>query len=251
MFSHELLHVFRTLQQLADVEAGQCDGQQAHGGEHGIASAHIIGDHEGGIALLVGEGLQGATGLVGDGHDALLGRFHAVFLLAVLFQDAEGQGGFGGRSRLGDHHHGVVAGVENVQQIVEIVLVDVVTGIEDVRVFALHVGGEGVLQRLDDGAGAQVGTADADHHDHLRFGGHTGGALLNADDIVLCHITRKGDPSEEIVTAAGLVQCGLQRGLCVFLSILNFLIVKSKHCILKSKSNIHNYIIYLYKFAFA
>ena len=115
VLGYELLHIAGALQQLADVEASHGDGQQTHGGEHGITAAHIVGNHESGIALLVGEGLQGAAGLVGDGHDALLGRFHAVFLLAVLFQDAESQSGFGGRARLGDHHHGVVAGVENVQ----------------------------------------------------------------------------------------------------------------------------------------
>ena len=218
VLGHELLHVAGALQQLEDVETGQCDGQQAHGGEHGIASAHIIGDHEGGIALLVGEGLQGAAGLVGDGHDALLGSLHAVFLLAVLFQDAESQGGFGGRARLGDHHHGVVAGVENVQQIVEVVLVDVVAGVEDVRVFALHVGGERVLQRLDDSAGAEVGAADADHHDHLRLFNQIGRNRFKVYDFLLRHIARKRDPAEEVVAATGLVQRGLERGLSVGLA---------------------------------
>ena len=243
VLGHELLHIAGALQQLADVEAGQCDGQQAHGGEHGIASAHIIGDHEGGIALLVGEGLQGATGLVGDGHDALLGRFHAVFLLAVLFQDAESQGGLGGRARLGNHHHGVVAGIENVQQIVEIVLVDVVAGVENVRVFAFHVGGERVLQRLDDSAGAEVGAADADHHRDLRLGRQAGGAFLDAGDVGFRHVVGKRDPAEEVVAAASLVQRGLQGSFCIFFSILNLLIVKCKHCILKGKSDIHNDII--------
>ena len=136
----------------------------------------------------------------------------------MLFQDAEGQGGLGGRARLGDHHHGVVAGVENVQQIVEVVLVDVVAGVEDVRELALDIGGERVLQGLNDGACPEVGAADADHHDHLRFGGHAGGALLNAGNVGLRHIVRKGDPPEEIVAAAGTVERGLERGLSVGLA---------------------------------
>ena len=100
----------------------------------------------------------------------------------------------------------------------EVVLVDVVAGVEDVRELAFDVGGERVLQGLDDGACPEVGTADADHHDHLRFGGHAGGAFLNAGDVGLRHIVRKGDPPEEIVAAAGAVERGLERGLSVGLA---------------------------------
>ena len=100
----------------------------------------------------------------------------------------------------------------------EVVLVDVVAGVEDVRELALNVRGEGVLQGLNDGAGSQIGAANADHHDHLRFGGHTGGALLNAGDVGLRHIVWKGNPPEEIIAAAGAVERGLERGLSVGLA---------------------------------
>ena len=92
---HEFLHILGALQQFADVEARHSDRQQAHGGEHRIATAHIVGNHESGIAFLVGEGFQGATGLVGDRCNTFLRTFHAIFLLAVLFQDAECQRWFG------------------------------------------------------------------------------------------------------------------------------------------------------------
>ena len=239
MLGHEFLHVTGALQQLQDVEAGQCDGQQTHRGEHGVAAAHIVGNHEGGIAFLIGEGLQGAAGLVGDGHDALLGGFHAVFLLAVLLEDAESEGRLGGCPRLGDHHHGVILAVEDFQQVVEIILADVVASIEDMRVFALHVGGEGVLQGLDDRAGAEVGATDADYDDHLRLLNQMGRNRLKVYDFLLRHVARERDPAEEVVAAACLVQHGLQRCFSIFLSILNFLVIKSKQSILTGKLNIH------------
>ena len=39
----------------ADVRPGHGDGQQAHGGEHGEAAAHVVGHHEGLVALFVGQ----------------------------------------------------------------------------------------------------------------------------------------------------------------------------------------------------
>ena len=122
----------------------------------------------------------------------------------------------------------------------EIVLADVVAGIEDVREFALHVRRESILQGLDDSAGSEVGAADADHHDHLRKGGHAGSTLLNTIDFVLGHIVRQGDPSEKVVAAAGLVQRSLQRGLRLRFQVLNLLILNSKQSVLIVESDIHN-----------
>ncbi len=56
-----------------DVRPRHGDGQQAHGGEHAVAAAHVVGHHEGLVALVVRQ-LPSACPLraVGGGEDALL-----------------------------------------------------------------------------------------------------------------------------------------------------------------------------------
>ena len=100
-----------------DVRAGHGDGQQAHGGEHRVAAAHVIGHHKGLVALFVGQVLQGALGLVGGAEDALPGALLAVLLLQQLPEHPEGDGGLGGGAGLGNHVDGDVLALANLHQL--------------------------------------------------------------------------------------------------------------------------------------
>ena len=90
------------LRSLGDIEPGDGDRQQPHGGQDRITAPHVVGNHEGRVAFLVGHALEGALGLVGDGHDAFAGFFGPYFFLDPGFQDAEGHGRLGGGARLGN-----------------------------------------------------------------------------------------------------------------------------------------------------
>ena len=91
-----------------DVHAGDGDGQQAHGGQHAVPAAHVIGHHEGLPALGVRQGLQSAAALVGGGVNAALGALLAVLLLQRLPEEAEGHGGLRGGAGFGDDVHGEI-----------------------------------------------------------------------------------------------------------------------------------------------
>ena len=96
------------LHQGGGVNARRGDGQQPHGGEDGVAPAHGVGHHEGLVPLAVGEPLERALAGVGGGIDAPAGAIPAVPLLQQALEDAEGHGGFGGGTGLGDDVDGEV-----------------------------------------------------------------------------------------------------------------------------------------------
>ena len=103
-----LHHLRRSLHQGGDIHPGHGNGQQAHGGQHAVSAAHVVGDHEGLPSLAVRQGLQGATGLVRGGVDPLPGALPAVLLLQGLPEEAEGHGGLSSGARLGNHVDGEI-----------------------------------------------------------------------------------------------------------------------------------------------
>ena len=94
--SRSTLHLDGTCHEGADVVSGNGDGQQADGGEHAEASAHVVRDDVGLVALLRGKGACSATDGIGDADDDATGDVDAALVLALLLQQTEGQGGLGG-----------------------------------------------------------------------------------------------------------------------------------------------------------
>ena len=90
----------------------------------------------------------------------------AVFVDDVLLEDAEGDGGFRRRARLGDDRQRVVLLVEDGHEVVEVVLAHVMASIDDERLLASERC-KVVLQSFDDGAGAQIRAADADDDENF------------------------------------------------------------------------------------
>ena len=84
--SHESLHIV----------ASHSDWEQAHRSEHREATAHIVGDNIGLVALLGGETAKCALLGIGDSHDALRSHFLALLLLQHVFQQTESDSRFGG-----------------------------------------------------------------------------------------------------------------------------------------------------------
>ena len=81
-----------TLHKLVNVRAADCNGQQAHGCEHGKTAPHIIGHHESLIAFLVSQMFQAAPGLVGGGVDPSRSPLLAVLLLQDSLEHPESDG---------------------------------------------------------------------------------------------------------------------------------------------------------------
>ncbi len=148
-----------------DIDAGSSDGKQTHSRQHGEAAAHIIRNHKGFIAFGIAQVLQCTPGLVGGGIDAALGTFLAILFFQHLLEKTEGDGGFGGGAGLGDNVDGEIPVADDLHDIVQVGRRNVVAGEIDFRnaLFpdaVIHL----ALAEFDGGAGAQIGTADADHH---------------------------------------------------------------------------------------
>ena len=191
------------LHQLVDVAAGAGDGQQAHGGEHRVAAAHVVGHHKGGPALVVGLLFQGAAGLVGGGVDAVFGLFLAVAVFQILLEHPEGQRGLGGGAGFGDDVHAHPLAFAAGQDVVQVGRRDGVAGEEDLRgVFAgavVHL----ALDGLDGGTGAQIGAADADDHQHVGIRTDLLGGSLDAGEFLFVIVDGEVHPAQEIVAGAG------------------------------------------------
>ena len=217
-----LHHVRRALHQLVQVNARHGDGQQAHGGEHAVAAAHVVGHHVGVVALRAGQGLEGPPGLVGGGVDPL-GRLRlAVLLLQHGLEEPEGHRGLGGGAGLGDDVDGEVVVTDEVHDLLHAVAGQAVAGEIDVGgVLLLQVVVVGAHQ-LDDRPGSQIAAADADDHQGLAVGLDLPGRGL--DTLVLGFVVVPGQvhPAHEVAAlAGGLLEpgVGLLEGLGVFFRV--------------------------------
>ena len=165
-----LLHVLSAGHQRLDVETGAGDGQQAHGSQHREAATDVVGDDERLVALLVGARAGSATLGIGHGHNDVLGCLLAHLGLALLLQQAEGEGGLSRSTRLRDVDDAKLLILQVLGHLREVVLADVVAGKEDDGVLlVLDKPCEGIAEGFDDGAGAEVAAADAGHHHHLAL----------------------------------------------------------------------------------
>ena len=176
--------------------------QQAHGSQHREASAHVVGNDERRVALVVGERLQRAARLVGDGHDAFGGFLLAVTLFDLGFDQAEGDGRFGRGSRLGDDDRGDRVLLHGFEQFVGVILRDVLAcehhdGFRPLLVQEL----ERIAHGFEHGLGAQIRAADADADDHFGLFAELRGLLLDGFDPVGRDRRGQVHPAEEV--AAG------------------------------------------------
>ena len=221
----DLLHILSTLDKLLHVETGAGDGQQTHRREHRETTAHVVGNDERLVALLVGAGAGSTTLGVGDGHDDLACLVLAHLGLALLLQQAEGQGCLGGGSTLRDVDDAETLALQVFCEFKQIVLADVVSGEEDGGILAvLHQPAERVAQCLDDGACTQIGAADASHDHHFALPAQRVGHGLHLVEERGRDASGQMQPTKEVVTRARAV---LKRHLCLF-----HLRLESLHCAL-------------------
>ena len=198
----EALHgVGCALHQLVDVDAGSGDGQQTHGGEHGVAAADVIGNHESGPALRVRQLLQSALGTVGGGVDALVGFFHTHLIFQQLAQHAEGQRGLGGGAGLGDDVDGELLALAQSDDIVQVGGADAVAAEVDLQA-VLDLVVVQALHSLDDGAGTQIAAADTGDDQNLGVLTDLLGGLFDAGELFLVVIAGQIHPAQEVIAGA-------------------------------------------------
>ena len=185
----------------AHIDAGHGHGQQAHRGQHAETAAHIIGHHEGLPAVGIGQRLQHALVGVGGGEDVLVGLV-AVFLLQQLPEDTEGDRRLQGSAGLGDYVHVEVHIPQPVQGVAQGIGGKHVAHEEDLGIV---LAGQG-FEQLDGAPGAQVGTADAHHHQCL---GTAADFLSGSDDAVQLRVLDalgQLHPAGELTAQSGLVE---------------------------------------------
>ena len=199
------LHLDGATDEGADVDAGHGDGQQPDGREDGVSSADVVRDDVGLVSLAVSQRAEGAPGTVGHGHDALLSGRGADVLLEQAAEDAESDGRLGRGAGFGDIDDTEVASTEQVAKLAEVILADLVAGVEDDGVRAVGAGTErveAVREGFDHGACAEVAATDADHYDSLA-GAQPLGRLLDVGQLGVGDGTGQVEPAEEVVAGAG------------------------------------------------
>ena len=204
--SRGLLHVGSTLDEGFDVETSAGDGQQADGREYGEATAHVVGDDETLVAFLVGRD-AGST-LLGIGHsnDNLAGHLEAALVLALLLEEAEGEGGFRGSARLGDVDDTEAAALEVFAEFGQIVFADIVARKQHNGILALV--GEPfklVAEGLDDGARTEITAADTRHDDGVAVGAQHLSGGLEVGEVFGCNGRGQVHPAQEIVAGTSAV----------------------------------------------
>ena len=207
-----LLHLDGTGHEGTDVVAGNGDGQQANGGEDAEPSAHVVGDDVGLVALLRGKGAGGTADSVGDADDDAAGCFHAALLFALLLQQTEGKGGLGGGTRLADIDDAEALVAEQGGELEEVVLGDVVSGIDDGGAGGLLKGLEVAVQRLDDGTGTKVAAADAADDHHVALVAECAGRGFDVGKGVVADAAGQMEPADEIVAGTGTLFKGTKGG---------------------------------------
>ena len=196
-------HAGRALHQLVQVHAGHGDGQQAHGGQHTVASAHVVGDHIAVVALGGCQGLQCASGLVGGSVDALGRALASILFLQQRFEEAEGYGRLGGCAGLGDHVDREVGIADEVHHFLHSVAGQTVSDKVDVGRILLDKVVVIGIEQLDSGPRPQVAPADADNDEGLAVALDFLGGGLNPGIFLLVVIPGQVDPADKVVAPSG------------------------------------------------
>ena len=210
-----------------DVDAGRGDGQQANGGEYGEASTDVIRNHEGLIAFCIRQRFQGPTGFVRGGVDAGFRAFLAVLAFHVLLEQAERDGRLRGGSGFGNDIDGDFLSLDEFEQIGQIGGTDVVAREVDGRPLPFFLGQivlEGVSQCLQCRAGAEVGAADANDHQHIGVAADLGCRRLDAREFHLVVCDGQIHPTKEIASRSGLAMQHGVRCLHLWREIRDFML---------------------------
>ena len=153
----------------------------------------------------------------------MLGLFLAHLGLALLLQQAEGQGSLSSSATLRDVDDAEALAFQIFSEFEQIVLANVVASEEDDWVFpVLNQPAKRVAERFDDGACAEIATADASHNDHFALFAQCVSHSLYLVEEFGRDAAGQMQPSEEIITWARAV---LQCLLCLF-----NLRLESLHC---------------------
>ena len=163
------LHVLCAAHQGFDVMSGHGDRQQTYRRQHRETAAYVVGNNERLVALFGSQAAERAFPGVGHGHDATLRLgFAAVFLKHGL-QQTERESGLGRGARFGDVDDAELLALQELHEVGQVVLADVVAGIDHVRILATHglIGVEGVLQSVVNGFRAEIRASDTGYHHHL------------------------------------------------------------------------------------
>lgn len=155
-------------------------GQQAHGGEHRVSTAHLIGHHEALPPLGIRLGLEHPPGLVSGSVDAAPGPFLTIFLLQQGAEHPEGQGGLQGGARLGDDVDGPVLIPDELNGLGNSVAGQAVADKVHIRRVLWQQVIIGAFQQLQYRAGPQIGSADANDHQGLAVTLNASGGGLDA-----------------------------------------------------------------------
>ena len=194
-----LAAVCSALHQLININASTGDGQQTHSRQNGITAADIIGNHEGGPALLGGQLLQRALGTVGGGINALVGFLYADGILQQLAQHAEGQCRLGGGAGLGDNVDGEALALRQLDDIIQRGGADGIAAEVNLQaVIGLVV--ELALDSLNHSAGAQIGAADTGHQQHVGVGTNLLCSFFDAGKFFLIISNRQVKPTQKVIT---------------------------------------------------
>ncbi len=201
--SAHTLHVARTLHQSADVDTRHGQRQQSYGGKHRVTAAHVVGNDERRVALVVGQRLQRAARRVGYGHDALGGLLFAVAALQLGLQKAECDRRLGRGARLRDHDDSYRALGRSGKQLVGIVLRYVLAGEENRRVVMVAFERlERVGHGFQHGLGSQIRAADAYTDYRIGLAAQLGGHGLDIRELFLADRRGERNPAQKIVAGA-------------------------------------------------
>lgn len=202
----ERLHLPRAGEQRVGVHARDGNGEQADRGEDAVASADVVGHDELLVALGVREGLESALVRVGGGVDALRRARLAVLLLKPFAEEAEGDGGLGGRAGLGNDVDGEVIVADELHHLAQ-------RGGGQTVADEVDVGGVlflqvvvGRAQTLDHAARAEVAAADADDDKGLGVALNLFRGGENARIFRAVVLRGQADPADEIVALAAAVE---------------------------------------------
>ena len=206
-------HLLRAAHQRGKVDPRNGNGEQTYGGQHAVAPADVIRNDKFLVALLIGKGLECAAVRVGRGVDALRRLRAAVFALQLFAEEAEGDGGFGGRAGLGDDVDGKVLVADEIHHLVERVGREAVADEVDVRggLFLQIVVGR--AEALDHAARTQIAAADADDDERAGVGLDLLRRSEDARVFILIIVARERDPAEEVAALSAAVLQPARRAL--------------------------------------
>ena len=173
-----------------DVKAGNGDGQQPYDTQDGEAAADVLGDVEAGEPVLGYILAQRAVIVAGHHVDAVLSFLFAVLGEHLLLQDGVGQQGFQRRAGLGDDAQAGGLLLHGGDHLFQVGAGHVVAGEHHMRTAGLVA-----VERVNNGTGAQVGSADADDDKERAFAGDVVGALLDLVQFLPGHRLRKSHPA--------------------------------------------------------